>query len=174
MKKIVFGITSLTVGGAERVLVDIVNKLKYEYDITIFTLYRGGEFEKSLDKEIKIKNLYSELYTNMNWIKRKIASLRVLFLKNHIYKKYIKGKYDIEIAFLEGPITRLFSVRKDETRKIAWVHNDMSKIYGNSKKSKLKIKADTKAYVNYNELIFVSQDNLDAFDKVYKDVERNK
>ena len=28
MKKIVFGITSMTIGGAERVLVDIVNKIK--------------------------------------------------------------------------------------------------------------------------------------------------
>ena len=35
MKKIVFGITSLGIGGAERVLVDIVNKLQNEYDITI-------------------------------------------------------------------------------------------------------------------------------------------
>ena len=42
MKKIVFGITSLTLGGAERVLVDIVNRLKDEYDITIFTLYGKG------------------------------------------------------------------------------------------------------------------------------------
>ena len=30
-------------GGAERVLVDIVNKLKSEYDITVFTLYAKGE-----------------------------------------------------------------------------------------------------------------------------------
>ena len=44
MKKIVFGITSLTLGGAERVLVDMVNALKNQYDITLFVLYAGGEF----------------------------------------------------------------------------------------------------------------------------------
>ena len=37
-KKILFGITSLKLGGAERVLVDIVNNLCDKYDITIFTL----------------------------------------------------------------------------------------------------------------------------------------
>ena len=29
-----------------------------------------------------------------------------------IYKKYIQGKFDIEIAFLEGPITRIFQYGK--------------------------------------------------------------
>lgn len=41
MKKILFGITGLTLGGAERVLVDIANRLCNEYDITIFTIYAG-------------------------------------------------------------------------------------------------------------------------------------
>ena len=50
MKKIVFGITSLSIGGAERVLVDIVNRLQNKYDITIFTLYGKGAFENQLDK----------------------------------------------------------------------------------------------------------------------------
>ena len=35
MKKILFGITGLSLGGAERVLVDIANSLCHEYDITI-------------------------------------------------------------------------------------------------------------------------------------------
>ena len=39
MKKILFGITGLTLGGAERVLVDIANNLYDKCDITIFTIY---------------------------------------------------------------------------------------------------------------------------------------
>ena len=39
MKKILFGITNLSVGGAERVLVDIVNKISNNYQIDIFTIY---------------------------------------------------------------------------------------------------------------------------------------
>ena len=48
MKKILFGITSLTLGGAERTLVDIANQLCNRYEITIFTLYAKGELEKEL------------------------------------------------------------------------------------------------------------------------------
>ena len=52
MKKIVFGITSLTLGGAERVLVDIANELSksQEYQITIQTIYGQGELEKNVKK----------------------------------------------------------------------------------------------------------------------------
>ena len=32
MKKIIFGITSLTLGGAERVLVDLANKMSERFD----------------------------------------------------------------------------------------------------------------------------------------------
>ena len=38
MKKLLFGITSLGLGGAERVLVDIANELSNKYNITIFTI----------------------------------------------------------------------------------------------------------------------------------------
>lgn len=45
IKKILFEITSLTLGGAERVLVDISNKLSEKYDITIFSIYDNGELK---------------------------------------------------------------------------------------------------------------------------------
>lgn len=43
MKKILFGITSLSIGGAEKTLVDIVNKLCNSFDIEIFTIYARPE-----------------------------------------------------------------------------------------------------------------------------------
>ena len=41
MKKILFGITNLSIGGAEKTLVDIVNRLSNSFDINIFTIYSG-------------------------------------------------------------------------------------------------------------------------------------
>ena len=55
MKKILFGITSLTLGGAERVLVDIVNKLCNKYEITIFTIYAGRRTRKTIVTTSKTK-----------------------------------------------------------------------------------------------------------------------
>lgn len=175
MKKILFGITSLTLGGAERVLVDIVNKLKNEYDISIFTLYPNGEFEKDISKNVKIFSLYNKPYNEMTKLEKLRVSLKLLLSRKSIYNKIIKqGNYDTEIAFLEGPTTRLFSVKNTKTKKIAWVHNDISKVFGNNLKSKLKGKYDNKVYNKYDTIVFVSKDNLDKFVDLYPHINKNK
>lgn len=174
MKKVVFGITSLTLGGAERVLVDIVNKLENEYDITIFTLYAKGEFEKFVSSNVKLVSLYNSEYNNMSKIKKIWISLRLLLFKNTIYKKHIKDKFDVEIAFLEGPITRLFSAKNCKAKKIVWVHNDISKVFGKTLKSKIKKYYDRKIYDKYKKIIFVSKDNLKSFEKSYSNISKEK
>ena len=168
MKKILFGITSLTLGGAERVLVDLANALCDKYEITIFTIYAKGELEKQLNNKIKLKSLYDEAYLELSPLKRKfVVPLEVLLLKKKIYKKYIKDNYDVEIAFLEGPITRLFSVKNKKTDKIVWIHNDISKVFGRGVKAKVKKCIDKKTYLKYDKLAFVSEDNLKSFNKMY-------
>lgn len=168
MKKIVFGITSLTLGGAERVLVDIVNYLKDEYDITIFTLYSSGEFESELDEKIKLVSVYNKTYNDFTDSEKKYMSLCMVSntLRRRLYKKYIKNKYDVEIAFLEGPITWIFS-HKSRARKIAWVHNDIIQVFGTDTKADLKKKLSEKTYKKYDEIIFVSKDNLEKFESVF-------
>lgn len=74
MKKILFGITSLTLGGAERVLVDLSNALCDKYEITIFTIYAKGELEKQLNNKIKLKSLYDEAYLELSPLKKKVCS----------------------------------------------------------------------------------------------------
>ena len=71
-----------------------------------------------------------------------------------IYNKKIKQNYDTEIAFLEGPITRLFSTKNKDVHKIAWIHNDIEKVFGNDLKSKIKKYIDKKIYKKYNDLVF--------------------
>ncbi len=167
MKKILFGITGLTLGGAERVLVDIANKLVEDYDITIFTIYGNGELETALDSKVKRKTIFSKKYQELSRKEKIKISFQILFQKRKLYNKYIKENYDIEIAFLEGPITRLFAVKNEKVRKIAWIHNDISYVFGSGWKSKIKKWIDKKSYTFYQKLIFVSQDNLEKFNNYY-------
>ena len=168
MKKILFGITSLTLGGAERVLVDLANKLCEKYEITIFTIYANGELEKQLSKKVKLKTLFNKQYSELSNLERKIIPLKVLLNKKKIYEKYIKEEYDVEISFLEGPITRLFSLKNEKTKKIAWIHNDISLVFGNGLKAKIKRLIDEKIYSKYETLVFVSEENLKNFNETYK------
>lgn len=167
MKKILFGITSLKIGGAERVLIDMVNNLCEKFDITIFTLYGNGELECQINKRVKVCHLIDKQFNELSKMQQKMNSLRLLFQKKRIYNTFIKDKCEVEIAFLEGPITRLFSVCNNGVKKIAWVHNDISKVYGNGILAKIKKKFDEKAYKKFHKIIFVSKDNLKSFENFY-------
>ena len=168
MKKILFGITSMQLGGAERVLVDIANSLCDKYEITIFTIYGKGEFEKELNKKIKLKKLFDKKYNEFSKLRKKIINpLTILLFKKLIYKKKIMDNYDVEIAFLEGPITRLFSIKNKNTKKIVWIHNDIKNVFGKGLKAKIKNIIDKKIYNKYDKLVFVSKDNLNKFNENY-------
>lgn len=168
MKKIVFMITSLQLGGAERVLVDIVNKLKDKYDITIFTLYGKGEFLSQVDKGVKCVSLYSTSYEERTRIQKLVTSFIMFFpfLWKVIYNRFLKNQYDVEIAFLEGPPTWILSCFSS-AKKIAWIHNDLEKTYGGGIKNKWKHYLNKRAYQAYQKLIFVSCDNMQVFKRLY-------
>ena len=174
MKKILFGITSLTLGGAERVLVDLANELSQKYEITVWTIYGKGELEKQLKQNIKLKSYINKTYNEMSKFQKILMPIKILLLKKRIYQKSIKEKNDVEIAFLEGPITRLLSTKNKETRKIAWVHNDITKVFGNGIKAKIKRKIDQKIYSKYEKIVFVSKDNLKEFKKTYPNIKNEK
>ena len=192
MKKILFGITSLTLGGAERVLVDLANKLSMDYDITIFTIYDNGVLKKQLNNNVKTITLYEKQYDEYSKFEKIKISLKLMFTNKP------PENYDTYIAFLEGPITRLFSKkigkknldknigiaqtsntlknnlenideRLNEIRKIAWVHNDISKVFGKGFVSKIKMKLDKRVYNKYDKIIFVSKENQKDFNNTYGD-----
>ena len=167
MKKIIFGITSLTIGGAERVLVDLANKLSEEYNVTIFTIYDGGELKKELNSNIKKIALYRKPYKELSKMEKIKASLKLLVYKKKIYEAIMKRGFDTQVAFLEGPVTRLFAVKSD-SNKIAWIHNDISKVYGSGIKAFIKKFVDGIQYKKYNKLVFVSEENRQDFNKEYK------
>ena len=145
----------------------MVNQLSDKFDITIFTIYGKGELEKSLNNKIKLKRIFDKSYKELTKFEKISIPLKILCFKKQYYKKYIQGNYDTEIAFLEGPITRLFSTKNKNTKKIAWIHNDISKVYGNGLKAKIKLMIDRRIYNQYQKLIFVSKDNKEVFDIRY-------
>ena len=126
-----------------------------------------GEFEKQLNKNIKIKSLYNVSYNDLSKLQKLFSSLKILFAKNSIYKKHINNNYDMEVAFLEGPITTLLSCKNTHTKKIAWIHSDISLIFGNNLKSKIKKIINKRIYKRYQKLVFVSNHNLQKFADFY-------
>lgn len=127
MKKILFLIDTLNGGGAEKILIDIVENLdKSMFDITVMTVWDKG-FYKDIIKKRKYK--YKTIFE-----KKVNFKLLNLFIEKFIntcsgkllHKIFIKDKYDIEVAFLEGMSTKIISgANSKNTKKISWIHTDM-------------------------------------------------
>ncbi|WP_018590336.1 glycosyltransferase [Terrisporobacter glycolicus] len=116
MKKILFFIPNLMHGGAEKVLVNLVNNLdRDKYDITLHSLFDVGINKQFLKKDIKYK------YTFKNLFKGSTAIFKI-FTPKFLYKHIVKEEYDIVISYLEGPTSRIISGCPYNSKKICWIH----------------------------------------------------
>lgn len=157
MKKVLFLIHDLGQGGAEKVLVNLVNNMdKNKFDITVMSLFSGGVNEQFLSKEIK----YIARYKHMI---RGNSKLMKLFSPVFLHKHLIKEKYDIEISYLEGPCARIISGCKNpKTKLVSWIHVEQHTIE-NLSKSFRNIYEAQRCYSKFDNVVCVSNFVKDDF-----------
>ena len=159
MIKILFFIETLSGGGAEKVLQNLVNNMDNEkFDITVQTVWKENP-EGFLNKNIKYKYIYPT-YSSFNNYKYRISVL----LKT-IYPLYIKDNYDIEVAYLECGATKVISTSTNKkAKKIAWVHCDLSKKMSNINEFRKK---SINWYKKFDKVLCVSRDVEKSFKSIY-------
>lgn len=165
-KNILFSIPHLSSGGAEKILVDILNNLNYDdYNITLFLIERHGINLERLDSRIKVISSNDTIYGDIrDKIKRSYKVLR--YFPKLYYRLNIKDEYDVEVAFLEGLSTKLIgNSNNSKSKKITWVHCNFEK--NNWTKAYYIKNEESKIYNRYNNIIFVSNEAKDAFDRVF-------
>ena len=119
-RRILFFIFDLGHGGAERVLVQLVNALdSAKYDITVQTVFNAGVNKDCFNPNVKRKWLFRRPFHGMKYLIR-------VFPPRLLHNLLIKEHYDYEIAYLEGIPTRVISgCHDDNTKTFAWVHIQM-------------------------------------------------
>lgn len=156
-KKILFLIPCLKHGGAEKVLVNLVNNMDAErYDITVQTLFDEGVHRGALKPHIRyIPGLKHQFPGNTTMMK--------CFPAKFLWKQLVKEHYDIAVSYLEGPTTRILSGCDDPTTKrIAWLHIELntptlaSMGFRNSKEAH-------KAYNSFDRIVAVSRNVRECF-----------
>lgn len=151
MKKILFLIHDLGQGGAEKVLVNLVNHMdNSKFDITVMTLFDCGENRQFLSPKIKYKT----------WCKKMIpgnSHLMKLLSPERLHNIIVKEKYDIEVAYLEGPCARIISGCTDSSVKlISWIHIEQR----TTEKAAISFRSIWEArecYEKFHKIICVSQ-----------------
>ena len=156
MKKIIFFGYTLEVGGAEKVLVDYINLLKDKYEIDLVLLQKKGEFIYSLPKNVDIIELRKNIFSYIFF--RYIPFIR----KMKINKIENKEEYDVAIGFFEGRSATWVADIKKQIRKLAWIHNDVSRFDIGIKEKEIK-----NSYSKMDEIVTVSEVSKKNFCKKY-------
>ena len=179
MKKVLFILPWLAVGGLEKMQVNLANALVSRgYDVTVMALQPKADLLPQLDKSVKyvhkpykphpimkrIPYIRHKFYDDGMWEKR--ASPKTL------YKYYVGSeKYDVEIAFFRGLPIKIISGSTDpESVKLAWVHSDFRRAKGYDYEFR-NLSAVHKAYKSFDKVVCVSNEANEGFREVIGDTE---
>ena len=150
-KKILFLIHDLGQGGAEKVLVNLVNNMDPEkFEIHVTALFGGGVNEQFLKDHIRYKSI----------LKRMIPAnshLMKLLTPQQLHSICVKEHYDIEVAYMEGPASRVISGCTDpDTRLVSWIHvqQDNLKRLSGSFRSEAEAR---QCYNRFDQVVCVSE-----------------
>ena len=157
MKKVLFLIHDLGQGGAEKVLVNLVNNMdRSKFDISVTVLFGGGVNEQFLAPDIHFRAVFpKEVPGN--------SKLMKLLTPAQLHKLCVKEHYDIEVSYLEGPSARVISgCQNPNTKLVSWIHveqHTMDKLAG-SFRSEKEARA---CYDRFDQTVCVSQYVHDDF-----------
>ena len=169
-KKVLFLIESFIVGGAEKVLIDIVNHLDANlFDITVCSVYKhsvykgynktfGKPFKSHIKYHYLIDNRIKPLYILFNYLLNKIP--------NVLYQLLIGNRYDTVIAFYEGlPTYWIVQAKLKGCKRIAWLHTSTE--LSQHGKNQEELDKQQNYYAQFNQIIAVSQGVADSFTRLF-------
>lgn len=157
MIKILFLIHDLHHGGAEKVLVNLVNNMDpTKFDITVTALFGGGVNEQFLKPHVRLKTIFPRVFPGNSQVMK-------LFSPKLLHKLCVREHYDIEVAYLEGPASRIISGCTDPaTKTVCWIHCTMKSVEEFAVGFR-SVKEAADCYARFDRGVFVSKGVLEAF-----------
>ncbi|MGF1737292.1 glycosyltransferase [Photobacterium satsumensis] len=161
MKKIVFVIDSLDIGGAETYLVEMLKCAPENLKLKVVTIHGGGKLEADLPEWVELQSVFPNSFQKKGLFFR---GTRFFFKKLIFNSKFIAKKLDISvesdlvISFLENQSCRLVSLL--DSKKVCWIHTDLTR-------QDPRFKHSIGTYNQFSKLIFVSKTALESYIKKY-------
>lgn len=164
MKKILFLIHDLGPGGAEKVLVNLVNNMDpTKFDITVMSIFDVGVNKQFLKPHIRYVSCFKYM------IRGNIHLLKLL-TPRQLHKWLIKDHYDVEVSYLEGPSARIISgCPHRDTKLISWIHVEQHN-YGYAARAFRSIEESKKCYKQFHQTVCVSEYVKKDFLSLYPNV----
>jgi len=188
VKKVLFFVESLSGGGAEKVLTDLVSNLDTsKYEVTVCSLVDVGVYNEYLKGICTYKSILANPDKAKNYLRKKWYALKYKLVHwlpaNFLYTIFFKEKYDVEVAFVEGYSTKIIASSANKTsKKIAWVHIDLFENHWTREEYK-NLEEEINAYKKFDHIISVAESVQSAFSQrfgikdrlsvLYNPVDRN-
>lgn len=171
-KRLLFVIESLSGGGAEKVLSVLLKFFDYnKYQITICPIVDTGIYCEEVKQYVDFYSpiiSYHGNFIRKSWNKIKYKLIYSILPLRWVYWWFIPKNNDVEIAFCEGFVTKLFSQANSKSKKIAWIHTDLAEnpwpiqlgIYK-------EIEEERNAYSCFDKIVCVSHTVENSFHTKY-------
>lgn len=186
MKRILFVMSTLYNGGAERSLVNLLQALPADrYEIELLLFKKEGNFLPLVPEYVNLlavpkslQRLYGPLRNSGLYLIPKLLSnaiVRILesnFDRQHAlrwkycYEKCIDSlpkNYDIAIGYINGDITYYVVDKINAKKKIAWVHNDY-------RAADYPIEFDRSYFQKLDKIVSVSQICVDVLKELFPEM----
>lgn len=158
MIRIVFFIETLRAGGAEKVLLNLVNSMDHDrFAVTVVTPFREDR------SELPDRAAYQALYGPKSALTRALYRLEAQL---GTAVRRIRGQFDIEVAYLECGPTKIMAASKSKAKKLAWVHCDLAQ---RSENTEAFVRTCAPWYRSYDHVVCVSETVRESFCTLFPD-----
>ena len=158
--KVLFLIHDLGHGGAEKVLVNLVNNMDpSKFDITVVALFGGVVNVQFLKPHITFRAVFPRMIPGN-------SHLMKLLTPRQLHDLCVKDRYDIEVSYLEGPAARVISgCPHPDTKLVSWIHveqHSMQKLAASFRSEKEALDC----YNRFHQTVCVSRFVQDDFCRI--------
>lgn len=152
---------NLAGGGAEKVLLTLLDFLTPpKYDVTLLLIKNKGIYINDIPPHVKVQYMIDVSNGEKEFPKESDVLAE-------FYREQIDKDYDVEIAFLEGPPTKLLSCSENRhSKKIAWVHIDLEKVHWTYSYFQSS-EEERNCYLKMDHVVFVSENAKKGFERLF-------
>ena len=167
-KKVLFVMSSLGGGGAEKVLITMLKNFDYDsFDVDLALTSNTGIYLNEVPKQVRMLPIYSHPGTLLERLGFLLyAKFRFSCVERWAARRAVKEHYDTIISFMQGRALKFHTYILDRANKnISWVHCDLSSRRV-SVGPVLSERDEKKGYEAMDEVVFVSNEAQKQFGKL--------
>lgn len=160
-KKMIIYMSKLSVGGMEKVLVNLINQSNFRknYDVTVYVLYsKEKSMLKELQEKVNVKLLWKKEWGILGKI---VCSIKMTL--DLLKLKLTKSQFDVAICYPYQHQILSILTRNTSKNNVIFIHNNLKDKYGDKIKSHMR----KLQFNKFAKVVCVSNDALKNFRELY-------